>query len=146
MSGIFKMLLYLAMAIVLVAIAYLNSDQRVNVTYFPNSTVKDVPVFLVILGSVFIGVLVAGFIAVYTPKLFPQLKKGYSWAIYVAGYTVGRLWIELLRTDKATEVFGVRINVWTSVIVLAVAVAVVMRGLRDEPSDGHRNSSKSVPH
>ena len=50
MSGIFKMLLYLAMAIVLVAIAYLNSDQRVNVTYFPNSTVKDVPVFLVILG------------------------------------------------------------------------------------------------
>ena len=65
MSGIFKMLLYLAMAIVLVAIAYLNSDQRVNVTYFPNSTVKDVPVFLVILGSVFIGVLVAGFIAVF---------------------------------------------------------------------------------
>ena len=65
MSAIFKMLLYLAMAIVLVAIAYLNSDQRVNVTYFPNSTVKDVPVFLVILGSVFIGVLVACFIAVF---------------------------------------------------------------------------------
>ena len=89
---------------------------------------------------------VAGFIAVLAPRLFPQLRKGYSWAIYVAGYTVGRLWIELLRTDKATEVFGVRINVWTSIVVLAVAVGIVMRGLRNEPSDGHRNSSKSVPH
>ena len=89
---------------------------------------------------------VAGFIAVLAPRLFPQLRKGYSWAIYVAGYTVGRLWIELLRTDKATEVFGVRINVWTSIVVLALAVAVVRRCLRNEPSDGHRNSSKSVPH
>ena len=89
---------------------------------------------------------VAGFIAVLVPRLFPQLRKGYSWAIYVAGYTIGRLWIELLRTDKATEVFGVRVNVWTSVVVLVVAVGVVMRGLRNEPSDGHRNSSESVPH
>ena len=89
---------------------------------------------------------VAGFIAVLVPRLFPQLRKGYSWAIYVAGYTLGRLWVELLRTDKATEVFGLRVNVWTSVIVLVVAVGFVMRGLRNEPSNGHRNSSESVPH
>ena len=89
---------------------------------------------------------VAGFIAVLAPRLFPQLRKGYSWAIYVAGYTLGRLWIELLRTDKATEVFGVRVNVWTSIVVLLVAVGVVMRGLQNEPSNGHRNSSESVPH
>jgi len=89
---------------------------------------------------------VAGFIAVLTPRLFPRLRKGYSWAIYVAGYTLGRLWIELLRTDKATEVFGVRVNVWTSIVVLLVAVGVVMRGLQNEPSNGHRNSSESVPH
>ena len=89
---------------------------------------------------------VAGFVAMVTPRLFPQLRKGYSWAIYVAGYTLGRLWIELLRTDKATEVFGVRVNVWTSIIVLLVAVGAVMRGLQNEPSNGHRNSSESVPH
>lgn len=89
---------------------------------------------------------VAAFIAVLTPRLFPQLRKGYSWAIYVAGYTLGRLWIELLRADKATEVFGVRVNVWTSIVVLVVAVGVVVRGLRNEPSNGHRNSSESVPH
>ena len=39
MNAIFKMLLYLAMVIILVAIAYANGDQRVDVTYFPNSTV-----------------------------------------------------------------------------------------------------------
>ena len=64
MNAIFKMLLYLAMVIILVMIAYAHADQRVSVTYFPNRTVEDVPVFLVILGSVFIGVLAAGAIAV----------------------------------------------------------------------------------
>lgn len=89
---------------------------------------------------------VAGFVATLVPKLFPQLKKGYSWAIYVAGYTLGRLWIELLRVDKATEVFGVRVNVWTSLVVLLIAIGIVAKGLRNEPTDGHRNSSQSVPH
>ena len=65
---------------------------------------------------------VAGFVAFAVPRLFPNLKKGYSWAVYVAGYTVGRLWIELLRIDKATELFGMRVNVWTSLVVLFAAV------------------------
>ncbi len=64
MNAILKVLLYLALVIVLVAIAYANIEQRVDVTYFPGRTLIDVPVFLVILGSVFIGVLVAGVIAV----------------------------------------------------------------------------------
>ncbi|MGD8330723.1 MAG: LapA family protein [Acidobacteriota bacterium] len=64
MNAIFKMLLYLALVILLVAVAYANADQQVDVTFFPGRTLVDVPVFLVILGSVFIGVLVAGIIAV----------------------------------------------------------------------------------
>ena len=89
---------------------------------------------------------VAGFVAFAVPRLFPNLKKGYSWAVYVVGYTVGRLWIELLRIDKATELFGMRVNVWTSLVVLFAAVLVVMRGLRNEPPKGHRKPSESVPH
>lgn len=64
MNAIFKMLLYLALVIVLVAVAYANGEQRVDVTYFFGRTVSDVPVFLVILGSLFIGVLLAGGLAV----------------------------------------------------------------------------------
>ena len=71
MSAILKMLLYLFMVFVLVAIANANADQRVDVTYFPNRTISDVPVFLVILGSAFIGVLVAGVFAA-----FEHLKHG----------------------------------------------------------------------
>ncbi len=85
---------------------------------------------------------VAGFVAFAVPRLFPNLKKGYSWAVYVVGYTVGRLWIELLRIDKATELFGMRVNVWTSLVVLFAAVLVVMRGLRNEPPKVIENQAK----
>lgn len=62
MSAILKILAYLAVVMVLVGLAYLNGDQRVTVTYMPGASIEDVPVFLVILGSVFIGVLIAGII------------------------------------------------------------------------------------
>jgi len=88
----------------------------------------------------------AAFIAFLVPKLLPNLKKGYTWAVYVAGYASGRVWIELLRSDTATEVLGVRINVWTSLIVGGAAAVFIWCGLRNEPSDGRRNSTQSVPH
>jgi prolipoprotein diacylglyceryl transferase len=88
----------------------------------------------------------AAFIAFLLPKLLPNLRKGYSWAVYVAGYTSGRLWIELLRSDEATEVLGVRINVWTSLVVGVAALVCIWFGLRNEPSDGHRNLTRTVPH
>ena len=52
------------------------------------------------------------------------------WA-YVALYTAGRLWIELLRIDPAETVLGLRINVWTSILVgLGALVAFVVVGRR----------------
>ena len=55
-----------------------------------------------------------------------RLGHGRAFALYVAGYTAGRFWIELLRTDPATEVFGVRINVITSVLVFVGAVVYLL--------------------
>ena len=59
-----------------------------------------------------------------------RLGHGRAFALYVATYCLGRLWIELLRTDPAETFFGVRLNVFTSVIVglCAVAYFVAMRG------------------
>jgi prolipoprotein diacylglyceryl transferase len=67
-----------------------------------------------------------------------RLGHGRAFAVYVMGYTVGRTWIELMRTDDATHVFGVRINVWVSILVfLGAAVYFVLaksRGEREDPA------------
>ena len=39
-----------------------------------------------------------------------KLRRGHPCALYVVLYTFERFWMELLRTDKATHVFGIRFN------------------------------------
>ena len=77
---------------------------------------------------------VAGLV-VWADRRF-RLGHGRAFAVYVAGYTLGRFFIELLRTDPATRVFGdVRINVVVSALVFAGAVAylIVVRKPREVP-------------
>jgi prolipoprotein diacylglyceryl transferase len=66
-----------------------------------------------------------------------RLGHGRAFAVYVAGYTLGRTWIEMMRTDDATHVFGVRINVWVSIIVFVGAVVYFFlaksKGEREDP-------------
>lgn len=50
------------------------------------------------------------------------LAPGQLAGLYVAGYPVGRIVIEFMRTDKAELILGVRLNVWTSFIVFALGV------------------------
>lgn len=59
-----------------------------------------------------------------------RLGRGRAFALYVVGYTVGRCWIEMMRVDPAPVVLGARLNVWTSLLVLAGALAylVLVRG------------------
>lgn len=62
-------------------------------------------------------------ILVWAARRF-QLRHGRVFWLYVALYTLGRVWVELLRIDEAEQVLGLRLNVWTSILVFAVAVAV----------------------
>jgi prolipoprotein diacylglyceryl transferase len=52
-----------------------------------------------------------------------RLGRGNVMALYVMGYTVGRGWIEALRTDHANHFLGVRLNDWTSLIVFLAGLA-----------------------
>ena len=54
--------------------------------------------------------------------------------LYVAGYTFGRFFIESIRTDEATTVFGdIRINSVVSAAVFVIAIAVfVWSGIRQQ--------------
>jgi prolipoprotein diacylglyceryl transferase len=68
------------------------------------------------------------------------LKPGRLIWVYTAGYAIGRLWIEALRIDKATEIFGVRVNLWTMGITLVVSLAILSQsfggdGTSNRPHD-----------
>jgi len=52
------------------------------------------------------------------------MRPGQLFALYVAGYGLGRLWVESLRIDEATRIAGVRVNIWVSGLTLVVALAV----------------------
>ena len=52
-----------------------------------------------------------------------RIGHGRLFALYVAVYTFGRFWVELLRDDDATHIFGIRINSFTSTIVFVCAIA-----------------------
>lgn len=55
-----------------------------------------------------------------------HLRPGQLFTGYVVGYAAGRLWVEALRIDPATELFGLRINLWVSGTILAIATAVLV--------------------
>lgn len=52
---------------------------------------------------------------IFFEKKFSWWVKGQSIALYVAGYCFGRVFMEILRVDKATEIFGMRFNLLLSV-------------------------------
>jgi prolipoprotein diacylglyceryl transferase len=66
--------------------------------------------------------LAAAAFVIWADRRF-RLGHGRAFALYVATYCLGRLWVELLRTDPANHFFGVRLNVFTAVIVGLAGVA-----------------------
>ncbi|SCF41922.1 prolipoprotein diacylglyceryl transferase [Micromonospora mirobrigensis] len=56
-----------------------------------------------------------------------KLGRGRAFALYVMGYTAGRFWIELMRSDPATHILGVRLNVWTAALVFVGALIYFLR-------------------
>ncbi|MDX5961916.1 prolipoprotein diacylglyceryl transferase [Rhodococcus opacus] len=79
-----------------------------------------------------------------------RIGHGRLFALYVAGYSAGRFFVELLRDDYATHIAGIRINSYTSAIVFTGAVIYFLaakrgretpeelqpRNQRDETDDG----------
>ncbi|MFE9958696.1 prolipoprotein diacylglyceryl transferase [Micromonospora sp. NPDC005299] len=74
---------------------------------------------------------VAALVVVLDRKL--RLGRGRAFALYVMGYTAGRFWIELMRTDEANHILGLRLNVWTAALVFlgALVYFVRVRGPRE---------------
>ncbi len=65
-----------------------------------------------------------------------RIGHGRLFALYVAAYCFGRFWVELMRSDMATHIAGIRINSFVSVFVFIGAVVYIMvapKG-REDPS------------
>ncbi|MGA7134563.1 MAG: prolipoprotein diacylglyceryl transferase [Mycobacterium sp.] len=69
--------------------------------------------------------LVVFAVLIYLDRRF-TIGHGRLFALYIAGYCVGRFGIELLREDSATHIAGIRINSFTSTFVLIGAVVYLI--------------------
>ena len=93
--------------------------------------------------------LAAAAFVIWADRRF-RLGHGRAFALYVVSYCLGRLWVEMLRTDPAEHFFGVRLNVFTAIIVglLGLTYLIAMRGRPREVLDrGERAHSddQAVP-
>ena len=59
-----------------------------------------------------------------------RLSGNQIFAAYAMLYTAGRVWIELLRIDTVNHIGPFRLNVWTAIMVFAVATAYFVRSRR----------------
>ena len=74
-----------------------------------------------------------------------RIGHGRLFALYVAGYCLGRFWIELMRSDVATLIAGIRINSFTSMLVFIGAVVYIMvapKG-REDPATLRGNAAEA---
>ncbi|WP_370939153.1 prolipoprotein diacylglyceryl transferase [Amycolatopsis sp. cg13] len=80
--------------------------------------------------------LLIALLVVWADRKF-KLGHGRAFALYVAGYTVGRCGTELLRSDHANHILGLRVNVWVSILLfigaMAYFVLAAKRGPREAP-------------
>ena len=64
-----------------------------------------------------------------------RLGYGRVVALYVMAYTAGRGWIEYIRIDdvQLDDVYGLRFNVWTSIVLFVAAAAYFLWSSRRHP-------------
>ena len=76
-----------------------------------------------------------------------RLGHGRAFALYVMAYTAGRGWIEYLRIDPVQEndVFGLRLNVWTSIVVFAAALVYFVVSARRHPGREESVYARGAP-
>ena len=56
-----------------------------------------------------------------------NLHRGELFTLYVFGYSLGRFWVESLRSDHASLIYGLRVNTWMSLIVGLISLGILIR-------------------
>jgi prolipoprotein diacylglyceryl transferase len=88
----------------------------------------------------FVYVTIAAILLLAIGRLF-RLRPPALFALYVALYTFGRFFEELLRVDPSHEIAGLRLNAWLSIVLFVASVAFFIWWQR--PWRGQRLRRKS---
>ncbi|MFE6618476.1 prolipoprotein diacylglyceryl transferase [Streptomyces sp. NPDC057740] len=97
-----------------------STDGRVPGTYHPTFLYES-------LWCIGVALLV-----IWADRRF-KLGHGRAFALYVAAYCSGRAWIEYMRVDDAHHILGLRLNVWTALIVFLLAVTYLVVSAKKRP-------------
>ncbi|MFI7123479.1 prolipoprotein diacylglyceryl transferase [Amycolatopsis sp. NPDC049868] len=121
-----------------------NPDDFLNGVALGHVPLPDSPVHPTFLYELIWNLGVA-LLVIWADKKF-RLGHGRVFALYVAGYTAGRFWIEMMRTDTANHILGLRVNVWTSILLFAAAIAYFVLAAKRGPREAPETLwSKDVP-
>jgi prolipoprotein diacylglyceryl transferase len=75
-----------------------------------------------------------------------DFRRGQIFALYIAGYPVGRGVIEFMRTDDANHILGLRVNSWVSILVFLLGVGLfVWYGRRPLDPEPKPDTSPETP-
>ena len=82
----------------------------------------------------FVWNVAAFLVVIWLDRRF-RLGHGRVLALYVMAYTLGRGWIEMLRIDtvQLNNVLGLRLNVWTSIVLFVAAAAYFVWATKNRP-------------
>lgn len=111
-----------------------DADGRVDTLAGVSNGVVERVVHPTFLYELLWNVVIVGVLVVLDRRF--RIGHGRLFALYVAGYCAGRFVIELMRSDFANEIAGIRVNSFTSGIVflLALAYVVLARKGREDPA------------
>jgi prolipoprotein diacylglyceryl transferase len=75
-----------------------------------------------------------------------DFRRGQIFALYIAGYPVGRGVIEFMRTDDANHILGLRVNSWVSILVFLLGVGLFFwYGRRPQEPEPEPETSPETP-
>ena len=63
---------------------------------------------------------------IFTPGL-RKLRPGNTFLLYILLYSLGRIWIEALRIDRAHLILGIRLNVWVALLCIAASLLAMIK-------------------
>lgn len=55
-----------------------------------------------------------------------ELRWGKLFALYLVFYSLGRVWVEAIRIDPSDIIFGLRTNIWSAIIGIAVGITIYL--------------------